>query len=214
MVSLTVSSFGIAVVMTNVLSDTFKMKLDWTDTEQEDNITWLTCASALGLMIGSVSSGAIVKIGRRRTIMLGCVIAIVGALMQLIFDFWLILAGKVIYGASAGLMLTAASLFLHETVPEEKMGKYGFAVNLGITMGLSVVLNMGLAVSNDDPDSQSWLLVGLIPVVFAALNLLLWLTCFRAEPINFCIENANRNDYKEQAYAGIRRCYLVGEDMD
>ena len=122
MVSLTVTGFGIAIVATDELSDTFKMKLEWTDTEQEDNITWLTCASALGLMIGSISSGAIVKMGRRRAIMLGCVLALVGALMQFIFEFWLIFIGKVIYGASAGLMLTSASLFLHETVPEEKLG--------------------------------------------------------------------------------------------
>ena len=122
MVSLTVTGFGIAIVATDELSDTFKMKLEWTDTEQEDNITWLTCASALGLMIGSISSGAIVKMGRRRAIMLGCVLALVGALMQFIFEFWLIFTGKVIYGASAGLMLTSASLFLHETVPEEKLG--------------------------------------------------------------------------------------------
>ena len=58
------------------------MKLDWTDSEKEDNVTWLTCASALGLMIGALSSSTIVKIGRRRAIMFSSFVALIGALMQ------------------------------------------------------------------------------------------------------------------------------------
>ena len=128
------------------------MHFDWTDDEKEDNITWLTCASALGLMIGALSSSTIVKIGRRRAILLGSIIALIGATMQFYFNFWIIVGGKVVYGASAGVMLTGGALFLGETLPEDKMGSHGFAVNLGITLGLSAILNMGIAVSADDKD--------------------------------------------------------------
>ena len=118
-------------------------------------------------MIGSLASGRIVKIGRRRAILLASVIALAGSLLQFVFNFWLIFFGKIVQGASAGVMLTGGALYLGETLPEEKLGSHGFAVNLGITVGLSVVLNMGLAVSSDDPDSKSWMLVGFIPVFVA-----------------------------------------------
>ena len=108
-------------------------------------------------------------------------------------------------------MLTGGALYLGETLPEDKLGSHGFAVNLGITLGLSAVLNMGIAVSKDD---NSWMLVACIPICVAVLNFLLWLTCFRNEPINFCVANAEKSDYKSQAYDGIKKCYHAGDDMD
>ena len=191
------------------------MRLEWTTPdEKEDNITWLTCASALGLMIGALSSSTIVKIGRRRAIMLSSIVALIGALMQFYYEFWVIMAGKIIYGASAGVMLTGGALYLGETLPEDKLGSHGFAVNLGITLGLSAILNMGIAVSKDDKDSKSWMLVACIPICVAIANFLFWLTCFRNEPINFCVANAEKSDYKAQAYDGIKKCYHVDDDMD
>ena len=191
LISLTTAGFGIALVQTDELSNTYKMRLKWTDSEQEDNITWLTCASALGLMIGSLASSSIVKIGRRKSIMLACIVALVGALMQFVWSFWMLIAGKIVYGASSGVMLTGGALYLTETLPESKIGSHGFAVNLGITFGLTVVLIMGMTVSDDDPDSLSYLYVAFIPIVVAVANFLLWLICFKNEPINFCIANAN-----------------------
>ena len=146
--------------------------------------------------------------------MLSSIVALIGALMQFYYEFWVIVGGKIIYGASAGVMLTGGALYLGETLPEDKLGSHGFAVNLGITLGLSAILNMGIAVSNDDKDSKSWMLVACIPICVAIANFLLWLTCFRNEPINFCVANAEKSDYKSQAYNGIKKCYHVDDDMD
>ena len=80
-VSLTSSGFGFALVTTNELSDTYKMHFKWSAQEKEDNITWLTCASALGLMLGSLLSSSIVKIGRRKAIIFASIIATISALL-------------------------------------------------------------------------------------------------------------------------------------
>ena len=185
------------------------MRLKWTASEKEDNITWLTCASAIGLMTGSLAASTIVQIGRRKAIILASIVALIGGLMQFIFNFWLIFAGKIVYGASAAVMLTACALYLSETLPEEKVGTHGFAVNFGVTIGISIVLNLGIAVSKDNEESKSWLLVAFVPVVGAIVNFLLWLLWFRNEPIGFCITNAEKSDgnYKEEAYFGIKRLY-------
>lgn len=109
-------------------------------------------------------------------------------------------------------MLTGCALYLGETLPADKVGSHGFAVNLGVTLGISVVLNFGILVSTND--SWSWLFVAMIPLVVAIANFFLWLLCFKNEPIGFCIQNRDKKDYKEQAYSGIRRLYHTGDEMD
>ena len=59
-VTLTATGFGIALVTVGELADTYKIRLGWTDNEKTDNETYLTSASALGLMIGSLISGMVV----------------------------------------------------------------------------------------------------------------------------------------------------------
>ena len=172
------------------------MKLKWTEDEKINNITWLTCASAIGLMLGSLAASTVVKIGRRRAILIASIVAIVGALMQFLINFWSIIIGKIVYGAAAAIMLTGCALYLAETLPIDKIGSHGFAVNLGVTLGISVVLNIGIPVPRDDPDSSYWLIVASIPVVVGGLNFFLWLLCFRNEPIGFCINNAKKSNYK------------------
>lgn len=73
-VTLTASGFGIALVATGQLADVYKTKLNWTEDEKTENETWMTGASALGLMIGSLLASTIVRMGRRKAILLGSVI--------------------------------------------------------------------------------------------------------------------------------------------
>ena len=80
-VSLTSAAFGIALVSTDELQHNYGLKMGWTSTEREDNVTWLTVSSALGLMIGSLGSSSVVKIGRRRAILIASIVALVGGIM-------------------------------------------------------------------------------------------------------------------------------------
>ena len=73
-VTLAASGFGIALVTVGELNETYALRLDWNETQTEDNETYLTSASAAGLMIGSLLSSSIVKMGRRRAILLGSLI--------------------------------------------------------------------------------------------------------------------------------------------
>ena len=106
--------------------------------------------------------------------------------MQFMINFWMLMFGKLVYGAAAAIMLTGSALYLSETLPQHRVNTHGFAVNLGVTMGISVVEILGAYVSNDEK-SKSWLMVATIPVFGAILNFLLWLLVFRTEPLGFCI---------------------------
>ena len=142
-VSLTSSAFGIALVTTDALGDTYMAKLGWKEDSKSQNMTYFTCASAVGLMIGSLASSSVVKIGRRKAAIFANLVALVGGALQLMMNFYMILAGKIVYGMSAGVLITACALYLSETLPPEKVGSHGFAVNLGVTLGISLVLALG-----------------------------------------------------------------------
>ena len=100
----------------------------------------------------------------------------------------MLVAGKVIYGSAAAVMLTGCALCLSETLPSDKVGSHGFAVNLGVTLGISVLLGLGALVPEDKDDSM-WLLVASVPILNAIANLLVWLLFFRNESIGYCIQN-------------------------
>ena len=73
-VALTASGFGIAVVLGGELNATYALRLGWNEDESKDNETYLTSASAAGLMIGSLLSSIVVKMGRRKAILLSSLI--------------------------------------------------------------------------------------------------------------------------------------------
>ena len=107
--------------------------------------------------------------------------------MQFIINFWTLMIGKIIYGASAAVLLTGGALYLSETLPPEKVGSHGFAVNFGITLGISTILNVAIPVPEDDAESGVWYAVAIIPIVCGVVNLIIWTTFFRLEPLGYCI---------------------------
>ena len=107
--------------------------------------------------------------------------------MQFIINFWTLFFGKMVYGASAAVLLTGGALYLSETLPPEKVGSHGFAVNFGVTLGISTVLNVAIPVPDDDPDSNLWWAVAIIPIILGSINLVIWTMFFRLEPLGYCI---------------------------
>ena len=105
--------------------------------------------------------------------------------------------GKIIYGISAGIMLTACALYLSETLPDEKVGSHGFAVNFGVTLGITLVLSLGILVPTDTI-SSSYLVVAVVGPAVAVLDLLAWLLVFKTEPIAFCVDHGDAvGDYQK-----------------
>ena len=85
MTSLSATIFGIDLVLTDELNDIYGAKIDGYDTDA--NLQLLTVLTILGLMAGSLSSGFFVAKGRRITLIIGSIIGLVGAGLQLILNF-------------------------------------------------------------------------------------------------------------------------------
>ena len=58
--------------------------------------------------------------------------------------FWILLIGKIIYGIGTGIAMTGIALYFSETIPASRTGRYGFAINLGIVAGVTLILCLGI----------------------------------------------------------------------
>ena len=142
-------------------------------------------------MIGSLSSGPIVKHGRRTGAIIGSIISLIGAAMQLWLNFWMLIAGKIVYGISGGILITASALYLSETLPADKVNSYGFAVNFGVTIGITLITCITPAVELTK-DNLAYFAIGFIPIIIGIFVLAWWLFVFRNEPLGYCMQNLQK----------------------
>ena len=142
-VGLTVTGFGVSLVNTNLLAETYQHKLGWTDEERAIKVKWMTGLSAFGLMIGSLLSSTLIQQGRRRSNLIACILLLIGAVMQLKVNFTILILGKILYAIASAVMVNGGAVYLSEMLPKEKVRTHGFAVNAGISLGKGSILIVG-----------------------------------------------------------------------
>ena len=149
-------------------------------------------------MIGSLLVNIIIALGRRKTLLISQGVALTGALMFQVPNFWVLLIGKIIYGIGTGMAMTGVALYFSETIPASRTGRYGFAINLGIVVGVTIALSLGFfKPSADAPletQQQALIIFNCLPVALACVVILLWTCAFREEPINFCLKQESAYD--------------------
>jgi len=71
----------------------------------------------LGMALGAVGGGVLMKIGRRKAIFVACGIGMIGILTTQNFNFTSLMIGRFIYGYSVGLFSSICPRVLEETSP-------------------------------------------------------------------------------------------------
>jgi len=103
--------------------------------------------------------------------------------MFLIPKFSVILIGKVIYGTATGIAIVAIARYFSETVPASRTGRYGFAINLGIVGGVTIILCLGLFKPGPDASADTVKLAmtifNCVPIAMACVVLLMWTCAFK-----------------------------------
>lgn len=75
----------------------------------------------LGLTLGSIVAGPMLRIGRRNTILISCILAMAGIGTTYVENFKVILGGRVIFGFASGLQGVACPRFIEETIPSRML---------------------------------------------------------------------------------------------
>uniref|UniRef100_A0A3P8WUL6 Solute carrier family 2 member 3b n=1 Tax=Cynoglossus semilaevis TaxID=244447 RepID=A0A3P8WUL6_CYNSE len=112
---------------------------------------WSICVAifSVGGMIGSFSVGVIVnKFGRRRSMLLSNILAVVGAslmgLSGLSRSFEMIIIGRLVIGVFCGLVTGLTPMYVGEISPTSVRGAFGTLHQLGVVIGILVAQIFGL----------------------------------------------------------------------
>ena len=147
----------------------------------------------LGLTIGALAGGELLKIGRRRLQFLNCIIGIIGTATTMYFSLWSIILGRFLYGICAGLLATSLPRYVEEVIPSHiyELGATIFYVSSTVGTLAGYALGAILPADNDIPalkaDERWRVLYFYFPGTMLILVILLFLFVIRYDSVKFLI---------------------------
>eukprot|EP00347_Sterkiella_histriomuscorum_P001597 403371420 len=102
------------------------LKFEYTQDNGQALSSLLSCSGVFGMAIGSylLVIPIMKRWGRRRAILIGVYIGVVGILAQMVESYAMILIGRFIYGLACGIHVISVTRFIEETVPYEKINLF------------------------------------------------------------------------------------------
>lgn len=175
----------------------------------------------MALSLGAIVGGKMLSSGRRPAMIIMNIVGIVGSLMSVYPNYFVLIGGRVLYGMSAGVLIAAVPRILEETIPEEKFD-LGFGAVTNIAIDVLVIINSVIVMfmpkpinmnskppptqqdidknNNDLQTSQLWKLLYLVPVPLLSISLFISICCFRNETVGYLVSKGK----KEQAKKAIK----------
>ena len=89
----------------------------------------------IGLGVGSIFAGVLMKYNRKYTFMLMNTVGIIGISMSGVDEYYMQMAGRILYGMSAGVLFCLVPKMIVEMLPYDEYQKgYGAITNIAIEM--------------------------------------------------------------------------------
>ena len=162
---------GYAMAYSNPLTKTIDVKFEWGDEIEGVKQGLLGGAVTLGMTLGAVAGGMVMRIGRRKAIFYCATIGIIGTGISILpvfypdnpdgtndtnfkLNFSLFMIGRFLFGLSVGLFSSICPRYLEETIPRKQYSQLGVLWNL--FQGLGTISACYLAdVMPSDDDTQA-----------------------------------------------------------
>ena len=115
-------------------------------------------------MVGSTVGGPLIAKGRLKVLIWAAYIGIVGIAMTLVlmpdnleFSLVIILAGRLVYGFSTGLIAVAMPRYMDEVLPSSLIGLYGglYCFSFAIATLIAYLLALGLPDDKDQDGNEN-----------------------------------------------------------
>uniref|UniRef100_A0A8C5FXI8 Eph receptor B6 n=1 Tax=Gadus morhua TaxID=8049 RepID=A0A8C5FXI8_GADMO len=169
---------------------------------------------SVGGMIGSFSVGAVVdKFGRRKSMMLANILAILGALLMglsgLSRSFEMVIIGRFIIGLFCGLCTGLTPMYVGEISPTHLRGAFGTLHQLGVVIGILVAQIFGLEFLLGS--EALWPLLLALTALPAILQTILLPFC--AESPRYLLISLNQEDEARKALVRLRGTEDVTDDL-
>merc|ERR1711975_172547 len=121
------------------------------------HLSLITSILSAGTFFGAIIAGDVANIiGRKWTIIVGCLIYIVGVVLQVATNgLGLIVAGRLVAGLGVGFESAIVILYMSEICPKKVRGAlvagYQFCITIGLLFIFGLVLGVGLFFLPDSP---------------------------------------------------------------
>ena len=199
---------GYVFTYTNQTKDTIDEKFKW---DHDDSILYSSLISsfAVGAMcIGTPVSGRLMKIGRLRVLDLAAIIGILGSGMTMYLNLYCLLAGRILYGFSLGLLVISWPRYMDEVLPPRSLSFYGGIYAFSIAFGTitAFLLALGLPKDDDKPalaKDEFWRVIWGLPIPMYLIQLALMHTIVKYEPPKYLLVKIRDADDQLRSPLGL-----------
>jgi MFS family permease len=167
----------------------------------------------LGTALGSIFGGPAINKGRRWSllVMSGLMMASTG--LTLFRTIPTIMLGRFGQGIAGGVVNSAVAKSIFESTSTELYGVYGTATGTFMCIGSLICLLLGLTLPTDPEQfefDKTWRLTYAFPILIALVIIVLQLTIYKFEPIDFSIKHGRT----EEAIKLVRMLYKPATATD
>jgi predicted MFS family arabinose efflux permease len=102
------------------------------------------------MTFGSFGGGILMNNGRRKTIMLSLYIGLLGNIVTIYLNFYMLLIGRFMFGVSTGIFSSTIIRFINETVPFHVADSLSVGYVFISTTGSIIAFSLGSVLPADD----------------------------------------------------------------
>jgi len=157
------------------------------------------------MVVGAFMGGPMSSLGRWKSIIIMCIVGIVGNVMTFFFmSYPVLLFGKFLSGLSAGGINVFCPKYIMESSPKEVSGSAGaifqLAVTFGIVLNALIALPFGDALNTDDraeTRKNLFNVLSALPIVCAVLQIIFMSLVFRNDTPVVMMEKGQEQETRE-----------------
>jgi MFS family permease len=144
---------GYTMAYTNQTANTLNAKFGWDDNQKTLYQSMIGSFAVGSMMVGSTLGGRLIAKGRLKILVFAAFIGIIGVTFTLLLlpdnlglSLYFILAGRLVYGFSTGLIAVAMPRYMDEVLPSVLFGLYGgiYCFSFAIATLIAYLLALGL----------------------------------------------------------------------
>ena len=163
--------------------------------------------SIAGLGIGSVLGPMFIGNGRKRVVLVSNLMGIVGCVLSINHNTYVMFAGRFVYGFVAGVNVVASPKILNEIIPSHVLDKgYGISTNLAIYFYILMSMILGVGMPNTTEQlktSEYWKFIYLGPALAHVIGSIFLIFVHKEDSLHYHV----MKDEKEKAMSIIQKIY-------
>jgi MFS family permease len=187
----------------------------WSDSEASVYIVTLTTILPVGAAIGAFASGPIAsRLGRRGTILLSDLLAIIGMVLTLPVNIYSFYTGRFLVGLAAGSFSNVIPIYICETLPMDYKGSGGVIYVFEYCCGVLVSWGLGFGLPDDnDPDNEWWRIMFGLPVVMLLIQMIFLLFIYTTDTPAYLARNTSEVN-RSNLHISLSKLYIDPKELN